>query len=244
MAKYKKTGRIQQKVDTYDNWETNKPDILAGEICVATNCPEPLTADEVMIKIPRKDANWEEVPYFNSGGGGGGESYWGPVGGNSLQPRLRGHIYVNVNSADTVDYACGFPIDSLIPYTEVIEYDSNDVPLNGNCTIINQYTSMNMPVQSVVNALQKMTHTTKGTQAYSNAITSFMGMYIKTIEYSEHKKEIVSNVMLLDSDGNVIASNVNIQNNDLSDPDHKPTVAILIDTSLAAEDRIAKIIIS
>lgn len=239
MAKYKKTGRIQQKVDTYDNWETNKPDILAGEICVATNVPGK-GVDEVALKIPRKDANWENVPWFEPGGGGSGESLWTRGSNDSLGPKCRGHIYVNFpRSNDDPDYDYGFAIDTLIPYSENVEYDNNGEPINAGGKITQQTFET-----ATVNALQKMTHTTKGTQAYTDKITPYIGMYIKIIEYSAHKKEIVSNVMLLDIDGNVVASNVNIQNNDLSDPGHKPTVAILIHPSLASEDRIAKIIIS
>ena len=237
MAKYKKRGRIQQKVDTYDNWEANKPDILAGEICVATNCPEH-DIDEVMIKIPRKDANWEDVPWFKADGGGSSESLWSRSADDSLKPRCKGHIYVNspvdMHASENI-----FAIDTMVPYVETIEYDANGEPTNAGSKI-SQYTI----AADVVRALEKMTHTTKDTQAYANATAFYNGMYIKIIEHSSHKKEIVSNVMLLDSDGNVVVSNVNIQNNDLSDPDLKPTVAVLIAPSLSEQDRIAKIIIS
>ena len=71
MAKIIKNGRLQQKIDTEENWNSNNPTILAGEICVATNINGEVNK-KVKIKIANVDSPWDQVSYLNTGDGGGG----------------------------------------------------------------------------------------------------------------------------------------------------------------------------
>lgn len=70
MTRVLKSGRIQQKTDTEQNWIEHDPEILQGEICVST-----FNDGTVKIKIADKDNKWSNVPYL-SGGGSGGDTLW------------------------------------------------------------------------------------------------------------------------------------------------------------------------
>lgn len=58
------TVRIRQKYDTAENWSTNNPILLAGEIGIESNTNR--------IKIGNGTSHWNDLTYASGGGGEGG----------------------------------------------------------------------------------------------------------------------------------------------------------------------------
>lgn len=60
--------QIQLRRDTATNWTSNNPVLAVGEIGIELN--EPSSADR--LKIGDGTRAWNDLPYLNTGGGGGG----------------------------------------------------------------------------------------------------------------------------------------------------------------------------
>ena len=101
--------RIQIRRDTAANWTSENPILSDGEIGIEKD------ADPIRFKIGNGVDTWGDLPYFESGeGGGGGSASWGDIEGDiedqedlTAKFALKESKYIEFNTPDlseTTDY--------------------------------------------------------------------------------------------------------------------------------------------